>query len=272
MVFDSGVSRGIGIQMNGFLKFSEAGKYGMMALSNDGIRVQICGKTILTDPNVHSDRFSPQAVLDIPKPGWYPVMIQYFQRKGTAAIEMHWKLPGKSDFSVIPAEAYAHTPDFRRRVMTMQEGVVQFNLTFLPADPLPAAMLGSLNAWRQILYRLGLIGQDPHRYGGLGFGNVSIRMESGNNASFIISGTQTGGMDRLSPEHYTLVKTFDPATNSVVAEGVVRPSSESLTHGSLYRLDQTIRRGDSCAFTGDLEPGGCDRNSGNPPECPLWNA
>lgn len=110
MIFDSGVSRGIGIQMNGFLKFSESGEYGMMALSNDGIRVQICGKTILTDPNVHSDRFSPQAMLNIPKPGWYPIMIQFFQRKGTAAIELHWKLPGKSDFSVIPAEAYAHTP------------------------------------------------------------------------------------------------------------------------------------------------------------------
>ncbi len=109
-VFDSGVNRGIGIQMNGFLKFSEAGKYAMMALSNDGIRVRICDKIILEDPNVHSDRFSPQAVVDIPEPGWYPIMIQYFQRKGTAAIEMHWKLPGKSEFSVIPAEAYAHEP------------------------------------------------------------------------------------------------------------------------------------------------------------------
>jgi ribulose-5-phosphate 4-epimerase/fuculose-1-phosphate aldolase len=124
--------------------------------------------------------------------------------------------------------------------MTKREGVVQFNLSFLPADPLPAAMLGSLNAWRRILYKLGLIGQDPCRYGGLGFGNVSIRTASGDPASFIISGTQTGGMDRLFPEHYTLVKTFDPASNCVVAEGVVRPSSESLTHGVLYRLDQTI--------------------------------
>jgi len=124
--------------------------------------------------------------------------------------------------------------------MTLREGVVQFNLTFLPADPQPAAMLRSLNAWRQILYRLGLIGQDPHRYGGLGFGNVSIRQESGNGTSFVISGTQTGGMDRLFPEHYTLVKTFDSASNCVVAEGVVRPSSESLTHGSLYRLDRAI--------------------------------
>ncbi|MEI6259149.1 MAG: hypothetical protein WCR46_04490 [Deltaproteobacteria bacterium] len=110
LIFDSGVSQGIGIQMNGFLKFSEAGKYGMMALSNDGIRVEICSKTILMDPNVHFDRFSSQAVLDIPKPGWYPVMIQYFQRKGAAAIEMHWKLPGKADFSIIPAEVYAHAP------------------------------------------------------------------------------------------------------------------------------------------------------------------
>jgi len=124
--------------------------------------------------------------------------------------------------------------------MTPQEGVVQFNLKFLPADPLPAARLRSLNAWRQIFYRLGLIGQDPHRYGGLGYGNISVRLEPGNAASFIISGTQTGGLSRLFPEHYPIVKTFDPATNRVVAEGVVRPSSESLTHGSLYRLDREI--------------------------------
>lgn len=124
--------------------------------------------------------------------------------------------------------------------MTRQEGVVQFNLTFLPADPLPAARIRALNAWRQILYKLGLIGQDPRRYGGLGFRNVSMRVESGNAASFIISGTQTGGMGRLFPEHYTLVRAVNPETNSVVAEGVVPPSSESLTHGSLYGLDRTI--------------------------------
>lgn len=106
-VFDSGVSRGIGMQMNGFLKFSKPGSYGMMALSNDGIRIQICGKIVLVDPNVHSDRLSPQAILEITKPGWYPVMIQYFQRKGTSAIALHWKLPGENDFQNIPAEAYA---------------------------------------------------------------------------------------------------------------------------------------------------------------------
>jgi hypothetical protein len=82
----------------------------MLALSNDGIRVEICSKMILTDPDVHSDRLSPQVLIDIPKPGWYPILVQYFQRKGTAAIELQWKLPGKAEFSVIPAEAYAHIP------------------------------------------------------------------------------------------------------------------------------------------------------------------
>jgi hypothetical protein len=110
LIFDSGVSQGIGIQMNGFLKFSEPGKYTLKTLSNDGITVWICDKRIVWDPSIHTDHLSDEVVLDIQKPGWYPLMIKYFQRKATAAIAMYWKLPGKTDFSVIPAEAYAHEP------------------------------------------------------------------------------------------------------------------------------------------------------------------
>ena len=110
LIFDSGVSQGIGIQMNGFLKFSVPGKYALKTKSNDGIRVWICGKRIVNHPSIHTDHFSNITELDIQKPGWYPLMIQYFQRVGTAAIEMHWKLPGKTGFSVIPAEAYSHAP------------------------------------------------------------------------------------------------------------------------------------------------------------------
>jgi hypothetical protein len=62
------------------------------------------------DPGVHTDHFSNEVVLDIEKPGWYPLTIKYFQRVGTAAIAMYWNLPGKTDFSVIPAEAYSHAP------------------------------------------------------------------------------------------------------------------------------------------------------------------
>lgn len=121
-----------------------------------------------------------------------------------------------------------------------REGVVRFSLTFIPADPPPAELTGKINAWRQILFRLGLIGQDTNRYGGVGFGNISIRLTSDGGESFLVSGTQTGGISRLSSEHYAVVTVYDPAANHVAAKGVVRPSSESLTHGMLYRLDRTI--------------------------------
>jgi hypothetical protein len=52
-------------------------------------------------------RRAPQAEPVLPKPGRYPIMIQSFQRNGTANIEIHWK-PGKTDFSVFPADANAH--------------------------------------------------------------------------------------------------------------------------------------------------------------------
>lgn len=58
LIFDSGVSQGIGIQMNGFLKFSEPGKYTLKTKSNDGICVWVCDKRIVYHPGVHTDHFS----------------------------------------------------------------------------------------------------------------------------------------------------------------------------------------------------------------------
>jgi len=109
-IFNSGITQGIGIQMNGFMKFSKPGKYTLKAKSNDGISVWICDKRIVWDSGVHTDHISNEVVLDIQKPGWYPLLIKYFNRTGTAAIAMYWKLPGETGFSVIPAEAYAHEP------------------------------------------------------------------------------------------------------------------------------------------------------------------
>jgi ribulose-5-phosphate 4-epimerase/fuculose-1-phosphate aldolase len=58
---------------------------------------------------------------------------------------------------------------------------------------------------------------------------------------FVITGTQTGGVIDAQPEHYVTVKECYPARNLVVAEGPVRPSSESMTHGAIYAQDSRIR-------------------------------
>lgn len=107
-VFDSGSNRGVGLRMAGYIDFAESGVYELQALSNDGIFLHIDGQLALSDPKQHSDRLSNLAFVTIDTPGWYPVTIEYFQRKGTAALKLFWKVPGSSEQVPLPPEAYGH--------------------------------------------------------------------------------------------------------------------------------------------------------------------
>lgn len=110
-VFDSGRNRGVGVQMKGYLLLDQMGLYQFQALSNDGVEVFIDGISILIDPDVHSDRLSNVETLAVQQTGWHVLMVKYFQRKGSAALTLYWKPPGKDTLEVIPARAYAHLPD-----------------------------------------------------------------------------------------------------------------------------------------------------------------
>lgn len=115
-----------------------------------------------------------------------------------------------------------------------QEGVIKFQLDF-QSGPAPAPdRLQELNAWRELFRRLGQIGQDPSRYEGLGFGNLSRRLDETGDR-FLITGTQTGPLPALQPEHYVTVDSCDPDRNRLCATGPIRPSSESLSHAVLYQ-------------------------------------
>jgi len=109
-VFGSGLSRTICVKMEGVLGLHQAGTYQFKALSNDGIRITIGGVVVAEDPSVHSDRFTEPVAIQIETPGWYPVLVEYFQRKGTAALQFHWQPPGSEAFGIVPAQAYAHVP------------------------------------------------------------------------------------------------------------------------------------------------------------------
>lgn len=107
-VFGSGRNRGVGVQMKGFILLEAPGRYEFQALSNDGVELRIDGKTVLSDPGVHSDRLSEVGAFLVEKPGRHPLTVKYFQRKGTAALKFFWKKPGMDAFAVIPGEAYGH--------------------------------------------------------------------------------------------------------------------------------------------------------------------
>ena len=112
------------------------------------------------------------------------------------------------------------------------EGVIKYQLAFRQAAPLDSGLTRELIAWRDVLYRLGLTGMDTGRYEGLAYGNVSLRLQD--SGMFIISGTRTGGLARLGPDHFSRILSFDLATNQLLATGPIPPSSEALTHAATY--------------------------------------
>ena len=132
--------------------------------------------------------------------------------------------------------------------MTVDEGVIKFSVERRAQALAPRryqALASKLIAWREILARTGLVGQDPARYGGAGYGNVSARV--GAPASprgarpFLISGTQTSGLTSIGLGELCVVERYDLRNNRAISEGLIDPSSESLTHGAIYDLSPHIR-------------------------------
>jgi hypothetical protein len=70
----------------------------------------------------------------------------------------------------------------------------------------------------------------------IGYGNISIKTPQG----ILISGTQTGNIYPIKPEHFTLVTDYNINQNKVVCQGPIKASSESMTHTAIYEADESI--------------------------------
>jgi hypothetical protein len=91
-----------------------------------------------------------------------------------------------------------------------------------------------------------MIGLDPARYEGLGYGNVSTRLGPFGDVGrgrrrFLVTGTQTSGRPTVTLADFCVVERYDVAANRVTSFGPVAPSSESLTHAAIYDIAPTAR-------------------------------
>jgi hypothetical protein len=130
----------------------------------------------------------------------------------------------------------------KRKIDLDAEGVTHYQLHLRKAKPVAAKRVRDIGRWRDLFHELEWIGQDPKRYRGVGFGNVSVRLGGrARKPRFAISGTQTGGLAHLTPKHYAIVIGATPEKNIVEAEGPVAPSSESMTHAVIYANDPGAR-------------------------------
>ncbi|MFU8816464.1 MAG: class II aldolase/adducin family protein [Pseudomonadales bacterium] len=103
-----------------------------------------------------------------------------------------------------------------------------------------ADTVAALRGWREVLRRLGLLGQHPARYGGLGFGNMSAR-DPARPDQMIITASQSSGAETLEDDDLVRIVRSNPARFWVDAVGRQPPSSETLTHAMIYQADAAVR-------------------------------
>jgi len=116
------------------------------------------------------------------------------------------------------------------------EGVIKFKLTLKRAPAPEMNQVIALEKWRALFFKLSLIGEYP--IDKIGYGNLSSRLAK---TSFLITGSQTGHLAHLQAHHYTKVIDCDLKKGSVTAEGLIPPSSESLTHYGIYQANPAIQ-------------------------------
>lgn len=117
----------------------------------------------------------------------------------------------------------------------IDEGYIKFNIHWdkesLNIENFPLDIL----QWRDKMYDLGLIGHDTTH--NVGYGNISIRY----NNKILISGTQTGEIKKILPEHFSLVTSYNIDENDLSCKGLIKASSESMTHAVIYEEDTEIQ-------------------------------
>ena len=111
------------------------------------------------------------------------------------------------------------------------EGYIKFNCNWIEKKTVNRLDILELNFYREKLFKAGLIGMYEN---GIGFGNLSIRYKN----KFLISGSATGGLKELNENHYAIVTDYDLSKNSLTCEGMVKASSESLTHAAVYECSE----------------------------------
>ena len=114
------------------------------------------------------------------------------------------------------------------------DGIIKYHAIHKNSSPPDHINLDQLDEVRTKLFDLGLVGVYSD---GIGYGNVSIRNDTG----CIISGTSTGAVRALGAGGYCYVRSFDLKKNTVKTEGPILASSESMTHCAIYQAHSSVQ-------------------------------
>jgi len=89
------------------VRFDKPGTYNIDFLTNDGLDARISGQRVgYFDGRQPCDTTFATEV-EVPKAGWYPLKILYFQRLGTSCLHMR-RAPEGSEPTWMPNSAFGH--------------------------------------------------------------------------------------------------------------------------------------------------------------------
>ncbi len=85
----------VAADIRGYIKFDAPGTYVIEVWSNDGVEAKISGKTVGYFGGRQSCSGNVRTEVEVPKAGWYPLNIAYFQKYGTKCLMMKWGKKGE---------------------------------------------------------------------------------------------------------------------------------------------------------------------------------
>jgi len=129
--------------------------------------------------------------------------------------------------------------------MASSAGTIQFAYELADpneSSPLDPNLVAGLTAWRLILRRSLLIGQQPQRYQGLSYGNLSARPAHSkqDGGGFIITASQSSGAEHLQTQDLVAITHYNLSRLWVDAQGFQPPSADTLVHAMIYASDPRI--------------------------------
>ncbi|MCA0905668.1 hypothetical protein LCM27_04585 [Ruegeria marisrubri] len=78
----------VAAEVTGYMRFDSPGVYELETWSNDGIEAWVGGQQIGLVNGIQGCEANQRTEVEVPKAGWYPLKIVYFQKLGTSCLMM----------------------------------------------------------------------------------------------------------------------------------------------------------------------------------------
>ncbi|KIC40165.1 hypothetical protein RA27_15160 [Ruegeria sp. ANG-R] len=95
----------VAAEVTGYMRFDSPGTYELETWSNDGIEAWVGGQQIGRVTGIQGCEANQRTEVEVPKAGWYPLKIVYFQKLGTSCLMMKSGKQGER-FTWTPNEVF----------------------------------------------------------------------------------------------------------------------------------------------------------------------